>query len=136
MAHGFRWRWLKLDCGQTLFVKGREHLPCSEYMREPERSPRETIAPSRGSVRDGLSHEQPRTADAEAGQAGHEKPPEQEAAHDIQEVVSYVRAHIQDDRIVGRALRRVVLKGTASEIAGFTAALVDLLRDGVRRARP
>ena len=136
VAHGFRWRWLKLDCGQTLLVKGREHLPCSEDMREPERSRRGTIAPSRGSARDGLSHEQPQTADAEAGEAGHEKPPEQEAAHDIQEVVSYVRAHIQDDRIVGRALRRVVLKGTASEIAGFTAALVDLLRDGVRRARP
>ena len=136
VAHGFRWRWLKLDCGQTLLVKGREHLPCSEDMREPERSRRETVAPSRGSARDGFSHESPQPTDAVARDTGHEKPLEHEAAHDIQEVVSYVREHIQDDRIIGRALRRVVLKGTAGEIAAFTAALVDLLRDGVRRARP
>lgn len=135
VGHGFRWRWVKLDCGQTLLVKGRERLPCSEDMREPGTSRRETIAPSRGSARDGFSQEQPQITD-EARGTGHEKPPEQEAAHDIQEVVSYVREHIQDDRIIGRALRRVVLKGTASEIAGFTAALVDLLRDGVRQARP
>ena len=36
VAHGFRWRWVRLDCGQTLLVKGRERLPCSEGMREPE----------------------------------------------------------------------------------------------------
>ena len=49
--------------------------------------------------------------------------------HNVQEVVAYAQAHIHDDRVIGRALRRVARKGTAGQIAGFTAALVDLLRE-------
>ena len=48
--------------------------------------------------------------------------------HDIRDVVAYVEKHIDDDQAVGRALRRVVRKGTTGQVAAFNAALIDLLR--------
>ena len=38
-------------------------------------------------------------------------------------------------RAIGRALRRVVRKGSTGEIAGFMAALVDLLRDSLHQTK-
>ena len=48
--------------------------------------------------------------------------------HDIRDVVAYVAKHIDDDQAVGKALRRVVRKGTTGQVAAFNAALIDLLR--------
>ncbi len=46
----------------------------------------------------------------------------------LQETIAYVSEHIDDDRIVGQALRKVARKGTHGGIAGFSSALIDLLR--------
>ena len=50
-------------------------------------------------------------------------------AEKVRDVVSFVEKHIGDDREVGRALRKVARKGTRGQIAAFTWALIDLLRD-------
>lgn len=46
---------------------------------------------------------------------------------DLQSALEYVSVRRSDDKIVGKALRRVVNEGTPAEIAGFTAGLVKLL---------
>ena len=51
-AHGFRWRWVRLDCGQTLLVKGREDLlyvddgskaACRGSARDPSGAVRDAV---------------------------------------------------------------------------------------------
>ena len=49
-------------------------------------------------------------------------------ASSLQAVLSYVEEHIDNDARVGRALRRVVSKGTPGEIHEFAGKLIDLLR--------
>ena len=51
-----------------------------------------------------------------------------EDASGLQAVLSYVEEHIDNDARVGRALRRVVNKGTPGEIHEFAGKLIDLLR--------
>ena len=46
---------------------------------------------------------------------------------DLRSALEYVAVRRSDDKIVGKALRRVVNEGTPAEIAGFTAGLVELL---------
>ena len=129
-SHGFRWRWVKLDFGQTLLIKGREDLQTiddakptiSERRSETMRTPSERYGkPQR-------DHRQKAIDAIARGSQSHRSPPEP-VAGDIQAVVDYASEHIHDDKTIGRVLRRVVRKGTTGEVAGFTAALVDLLRD-------
>ncbi len=47
---------------------------------------------------------------------------------DLQAAVNYAKEHREDDERIGKALRRVANEGTPEEIAGFTAALVALIR--------
>ena len=133
-SHGFRWRWVRLEFGQTLLVKGRadlqtiddERLPVSESGCEIPRTPVEESRSGRP------SQDHRETIGTISGeQREHGESPEP-GTHDIQAVVAYVHEHIHDDKAIGRALRRVVRKGTTGEVAGFTAAVVDLLREDVR----
>ena len=55
--------------------------------------------------------------------------PRRTAPRGIQETVSHVSAHFDDNDLVGRALRRVVNKGAPEETLEFTAALIRLLRE-------
>ncbi len=130
VAHGFRWRWARLDSGQTLLVKGRERLAVSGgahgTLDEPRSEERRNPAPARPSPV-GTSQDQSRKPETTMPAQGHGA--ESPEPHNVQEVVAYAQAHIHDDRVIGRALRRVARKGTAGQIAGFTAALVDLLRE-------
>lgn len=126
-SHDFRWRWIRLDFGQTLLIKSREDLRIiddarpavskrrSETMRTPSETP----------------HHQKDIGAIGKGSQGHQTPPEPLAGN-IPAVVAYASEHIRDDEAIGRALRRVVRKGTTGEVAAFTAALVDLLRESDR----
>lgn len=126
---GFRWRWLKLDLGQTLLIKSRGSLPYED--ETPRRLSGRGIPSSTGSARrPGKQVDVPpdRAAGPSARPTQNERPATADK-HDIRAVVTYAREHIQDDEAVGRALRRVVRKGSTGEIAGFLAALVDLLKE-------
>ena len=128
----FRWRWIKLEFGQTLLIKSRDHLP----QFEENRAPMERFPPVGGNDRRTLPP--PAQKNQPMGsyfstQRSH--PPNEHdhslvrtSSHDIRDVVSYVEKHIDDDRVVGKTLRRVVRKGTIGEVAAFSAALIDLLR--------
>ena len=134
VAHGFRWRWVRLHFGQTMLIKGRERLPDGDGASTPAEGirRRERRAPAADQPSPRVFQERPRRVDTTVSAGGNSNRLEPPDAHDIQDVVAYVREHCHDDRAIGRALRRVVRKGTAGEIAGFTVALVDLLREDTR----
>ena len=136
-SRGFRWRWVKLHFGQTLLVKGREDLQTVDDEGFPlaESTPGTTQTPDDES-RSGPSRDGRQDLRAAAVDPQDDRDLPEPSTHNIRDVVAYVREHIDDDRIIGRALRKVVRRGTTGEVAGFTAAVVDLLREGAREKNP
>lgn len=127
----FRWQWVKLEFGQTLFIKSRSHLPDVEENLLPagrvapagRRVQQNTLTPTR------KNQSKPDCPDAEQAQTSnkHQGTPKHKNERNIQDVVTYVAQHIDNDKKVMDALRRVVRKGTRGEVAAFTAALIDML---------
>lgn len=134
VAQGFRWRWVRLDSGQTLLIKGRERLPFEDASASFGGTPR-IERPSSAEGGPSLGTQNQTGHPDTLTDRGHGVRLESPEPQDIQDVVAFAREHIHDDKAIGRALRKVVRKGTAGQVAGFTAALVDLLRadssDGV-----
>ena len=127
---GFRWQWVRLKFGQTLLIKSREVLP--EAPVDPtlqERRKPDTRHTDISRYReDEPAHDTQAVRDRQTGAIGSVTPHYESAStHDIREVVSFLEQHINDDRMVGRTLRRVVQKGTTADIAAFTAAAVRML---------
>ena len=139
----FAWQWLKLETGQTLLIKRRRNLV------------REDDGPSAFRTRQSLGRESPRignadlpspdvhqadsihSADAMVSQmAPRGLSGAEESSLNLQRAIDYVVQHKDDDRVVGLALRRVVNRGTPGQIAAFTAALIDCLRQSRTPRRP
>ena len=128
----FHWQWIRLELGQTLLIKTRSRPPDAKGFRVPMERP----APVTGNeqptlptaARQGRPEGEFIRSSRTRSLGEHDAPRARTGDHDIRKVVSYVEEHIDDDQAVGRALRRVVRKGTTGEIAGFSAALIDLLR--------
>ena len=97
----FMWQWLKLEMGQTLFIKRRNTLP----------------------ELDGIS---PLTTPMER---------QSKRPIDLEGALNYIKEHNGDDKAIGLALRGVVTRGTTGQIAAFTAALIDHLREAERGVR-
>ncbi len=128
----FKWQWLKLETGQTLLIKRRAEL--AHAGDRSARLPRGT-SQSRGSAANhpspkGKSPEGESTRAATRGnrETGQEQLTARSRSLDLQRALNYVAARSDDDRIIGKALRQVVNEGTLGEIAGFTAGLVELIR--------
>ena len=125
---------MRLEFGQTLLIKSRDRLPDVAE----DRASVEQLALVAGNgprtlptaARPDRAGEERDSSDTSRGKphGEHDVARVRTGAHDIRDVVSYVEKHINDDRVVGRALRRVVRKGTVGEVAAFTAELIDLLR--------
>lgn len=132
----FQWQWIKLESGQTLLIKRRPRLA-----RE--------IVSDRPSVGEKHENVTDKPAVKERGRGNSFKPPlgnrsvtgqpvvkptrpamaSQPSDRSVAATLSLVEEHINDDKVVGRALRIVVRKGTRGEIHEFTGKLIDLLRD-------
>ena len=118
---GFGWQWIKLDIGQTLFIKRRQSLAAADEQPKDAKAPDldASAAPSPGS------------RDAERySLARHQTSPGKPAQRpfDLQMALAYVREHHGNDHKIGRAIRRVVLKGNEAELAVFLASLINLLK--------
>ena len=127
----FGWRWVRLDLGQTLLVKHRDSIPKDpgvHFAPGPrarprigtagQPRPREKVARPAGPSGRGKYSESGPPGGSTRGDRGDRVPG----------VVAYVAGRIGDDKVIGSALRRVVRDGSTGEIAGFVAALVELLR--------
>lgn len=127
---GFRWQWVRLEFGQTLLIKSRDVLREAPTDQAPpeRRKPDTPHAGIRRDVETKASTDSQEVQDSPSGATGHARTHhEQASTHDIRKVVSFMQEHIDDDRLVGKTLRRVVRKGTTADIAAFTAALVRML---------
>jgi hypothetical protein len=131
---GFMWQWLELELGQTLLIKRRAELILDEDdPKPPPRKPVQGPAVSphhdpRGQREDSPQKEMSsHTGKTPLGMNG-ETQPERTGGLNLQRALDYIRDHKADDKIVGKALRRVVIEGTPGEIAGFTAGLIEIIR--------
>ncbi len=129
----FQWQWLRLDLGQTVLIKRCRELDLAR--NEQRRSGR---SPDGGEMREAdnsvrtqtdQSHTEGRIEIPARGtrQEDGTRESERPKGLDLQSALEYVAIRRSDDKIVGKALRRVVNEGTPAEIAGFTAGLVKLL---------
>ena len=136
----FRWQWIRLDFGQTMLIKRRCHLAFETADEAANGTPIAGARPVVTEVREQVVSYPSKRADQNASQtsAGNSRPTtptelsqmeDPEDASSLQAVLSYVEEHIDNDARVGRALRRVVSKGTPGEIHEFAGKLIDLLRD-------
>ena len=123
---GFGWQWLRLEIGQTIFIKRRHDLTHGEAGSAQPAEPAITPSPSAdNSGKEGTP----------SFSVGLDFPSQPSKPLDLQRALDYVREHRGDDRIVGRALRRLVNEGSIGEIAAFTASLIELLRQPEPPAR-
>ena len=125
----FQWQWIKLEFGQTLLIKSRTRLPEIEEERALVKPRVSAVVNEQRTPPPVAQHHRPRVDPTGRKPPGeHDLPRMRTDTHDIRDVVAYVEKHIDDDQAVGRALRRVVRKGTTGQVAAFSAALIDLLR--------
>ena len=120
---GFAWQWLRLEIGQTIFIKRRKALLHDNAVRAQPATRPSPLPDNSG------KEETPSFPTALEFSSRPSKP------LDLRRALDYVREHKGNDQIVGRALRRLVNEGSIGEIAAFTALLIDLLRQPEPSAR-
>lgn len=128
----FMWQWLKLESGQTVLLKRRNALlQCDQDLRSLRalRAPhsdgdsdKQKLLTSNDGLERAVNTDSPQPAPKQL--PGTSKRP-----IDLQGALNYIQNHEYDDRAIGYALRGVVARGTPGEIAAFTAALIDRLRE-------
>ncbi len=130
---GFKWQWIRLETGQTLLIKRRGSLEVhpTEIDAGPET---QSTAHASSVARDpqpGETSGQKTDSNRMPNQTVSQPLPETPSGSkplDLQSAVNYVAMHKDNDKEIGRALRKVANEGTPEEIAGFTAALIALIR--------
>ncbi len=133
---GFMWQWVTLETGQTLLIKRRAEL---EQVKElPSHSVAALPADQFVSNTDDFSKyvrglAQPDESvqyDSPSPHNFDEKVPSLGKFQlDLQAALEHIEKHKADDKVIGASLRRVVNKGTPGQIAAFTAALIDQMRE-------
>ena len=134
----FMWQWLKLEAGQTLLIKRRKEL-----MGDAEEA--ETLSALQSSGRASKTGGDSNKSNLNAQQTGDTRTPSATASRipsekpseplDLQRALDYIAEHKDDDKSIGVALRRVVNKGTTGQIAAFTSALIDYIRQSEKARR-
>lgn len=109
----FLWQWIKLELGQTMLIKRRRSLASAAGSKSEGHEPQTWSLAQKTPTESFDVAELPRSSD-------------------LRNVLAFVEQHIDNDEQIGRALRRVVSKGSTGQIHEFTGKLIDLLQ----RARP
>ena len=124
-AGKFAWRWIRLALGQTLLIKHRVPAPWqSAHSPKPPTSSRPTDADAENpnDISSNALDESPAAPTTQT----------QEKALDMQRALQYLNEHVDDDKCVGRAFRRVARRGTTEQILEFMAAYVRLINGGAK----
>ena len=130
----FQWQWLRLELGQSVLIKRCRELDLAraEHRQSGRRLEGGETCETDSSVRtqtdrrhtEGRNQTPSRVPRPEDGMRESKRP----KGLDLQSALEYVAVRRSDDKIVGKALRRVVNEGTIAEIAVFTAGLFELLK--------
>ena len=128
----FMWQWLRLESGQTLLIKRRPALLHCDATPE---SLTAVSVPSRANDHNKQNMETPKDASTSAPYINSPQVAPKQSSEasrrpiDLQGALNYITAHKGENQAIGYALRGVVTRGTPGQIAAFTAALIDLLRE-------
>lgn len=132
--NNFMWQWLRLGEGQTLLIKRRRDLVYDEEeskILSTRQSLRRTSLTDSGTTEPSPETQEvdnARSSDTVAPRITSKISTERSDPLNLQLALDYIAEHIDDDKSIGGALRRVVNKGTRGQVAAFTSMLVDLLR--------
>ena len=128
----FMWQWLKLESGQTLLIKRR---PALLHCGATPESLAALPAQSRVNYPNKQSMEASQDASTSTPYINSPQVAPKQSTEvskrpiDLQGALNYIKEHKEDNTEIGYALRGVVTRGTPGQIAAFTAALIDLLRE-------
>ena len=125
---GFMWQWLKLESGQTLLLKRRDAL--LHYAAAPDTDDTNERIPN---IPQG-TRKSPASTDPPQAQPKHPSGSPRRPI-DLDGALEYIAEHNGSDQAIGVALRGVVTRGTTGQIAAFTAALIDYLREREEQKR-
>ena len=132
----FCWQWIKLETGQTLFVKRRRKL---EKIEKEDKGLRVRQSLHQASPTSIYSNNGDTRASTEEGVPLRDEIPSHSHSKDqsgllepeagLKAMIDHLEKHQYDDKVVGPALRRVINKCTDGEIAAFLAVLIERLRE-------
>ncbi len=137
-SSNFLWQWVELESGQSLFIKRRENLSHLEEesatgtgqlplsWSSANGSDQQSVEIERCSAKPGTQTAKRSSQVSDSDQA---------RSLDLNLALDYMIEHKDDDKALGAALRRVVKKGTAGQIAAFAAALIDELKKSDKLSR-
>ena len=135
----FLWQWIRLESGQTLLIKRRPSLAREiSSDRPPDGKEHEDVPDGPAVEESGRADSLKRPPGNRSGTGQPTVAPtrpaivSQPSNRSVAATLQLVEKHINDDKVVGRALRKVVRKGTRGEIHEFTGKLIDLLIDSGR----
>ncbi len=109
---GFSWQWVALESGQTLFVKRRETLGAWDG----ESAARPTV-PS-------LTNET-----SKAPTESKETSRRSDRAVDLDAAIAHMRENKDDDKVIGKSMRRMARRGTSTQYMKFAAEVWDALKE-------
>ena len=130
----FQWQWLRLNFGQTVFIRRRTKLP------EVPNYEGHTSSNELFSVSGSTSMETQRNIDSSGstettqpvGNGDYSRdsiqPKLVESELDIETAIDYVRANIEDNEAIGKAVRKVFGRGSTSEVLSFSGGLSKIFR--------
>ena len=130
-GQNFMWQWVKIEAGQTLLIKRRKDLMSDAGEAETlpalysSRRALKAGGDSNKSHLDAQQRGDTHTPSTTASRIPSEKSPK---SLDLKRALDYIAEHKDDDKSIGYALRRVVSQGTTGQIAAFTSALIDYIR--------
>ena len=134
----FLWQWVKLEFGQTLLIKRRKVLPTkvrpitglSNVKLGSKLAIREKVRNRGGSEQTGLND-----IDGPAGEAlrfpSKDSPTRTISPSELDAMVTHLRMHRDDDRMVGQIIRRVVNKCSPGQVGAFLAEAIECLRESL-----
>ena len=138
----FQWQWLRLDFGQTVFIRRRTKLP--------ELPNYEVQTSSNGLflVTDSTSMATQRNIDSNVstekappiGNGDYSRDSMQpklvDSELDIDTAIEFVRTNIEDHQAIGKAVRKVFEKGSSAAIFKFVGGLCEIFQPARNPAEP
>ena len=120
----FSWQWVRLETGQNLLIKRRSDLARQTLASRP------TFISGDSSITykpDKTNADKHKTSLVRSSQAILENDTNRESRLDLHTALEYVEEHIDNDLVLGKAVRRVIRIGTTQQILDFMSKLVHFL---------
>ena len=120
----FNWQWVRLETGQNLLIKRRRDLARQTLASGPTFISGDSSITYKPDKTNAAKH---KISLVRSSQAILENDINRESRLDLHTALEYVEEHIDNDLVLGKAVRRVIRIGTTQQILDFMSKLVHFL---------